>query len=122
MQRSPTIQLERHRNLAVITPSPAVGNALEDALERESRVVLDLLRANPPQGIVMDLSQLDYFGSLFLAFMIRCHTLTKKNGGSLVVAGASQRARDLFRMTALDTLWNSYKDQDEALQTFATPA
>jgi anti-anti-sigma factor len=122
MQQSPTIQLERHKKLAVITPSSAVGNALEPALERESRGVLDSLRANPPQGIVMDLSQVDYFGSLFLAFMIRCHTLTRKNGGNLVVAGASERIRDLLRLSALDTLWNSYEDQDEALRTLAAPA
>ena len=54
--------------------------------------------------------------------MIRCHTLAKKNGGGVVVAGASVRASELLRLSALDTLWNLYKDQTEALQAVGAPA
>jgi anti-anti-sigma factor len=121
-QRGPTLQLERRDGIAVLTPSLALSTAPEDVVERTARLALDPLRAEPPRGVVVDLSQVDAFGSIFLAFLVRCHTLAKKQGGRMVVAGPSPRARDLFRLTALDTLWEAYPDHTEAVRALASAA
>jgi anti-sigma B factor antagonist len=74
------------------------------------------MKDDPPSGVIFDLSQVSYFGSLFITFLLRCHLLLKKQGeGEVVLAGVSDRIRELLRMTNLDTLWALYDTPAEAL-------
>ena len=107
--------IERHGDIAVITPSPDVEKLPDNLMEQAAQMVLAPLRADPPTGLVFDLSQVDYVGSVFLSFLLRCHKRVKEHGCEVVVAGASPRARELLHMTALDTLWALYNTRTEAL-------
>ena len=108
--------IERHGDVAVITPSPDVEKMPDNLMEQAAQMVLAPLRADPPTGLVFDLSQVDYVGSVFLSFLLRCHKRVKEHGCEGVVAGASPRARELLHMTALDTLWALYGSKKEALE------
>ncbi len=110
-----TIRIERHGDIAVITPSPQVEQMPENLMEQAAQLVLAPLRADPPAGLIFDLSHVDYVGSVFLSFLLRCHKRVKEHGSEVVVAGASARARELLHMTALDTLWALYDTRAEAL-------
>jgi anti-anti-sigma factor len=114
-QSVPLFEVTHRDQTVVIKPSSAVATALENDLQQAASRVLDPLRARPPRAIVVDLSQLDYFGSLFLTFLIRCHSLLKKQDGRLVLAGASPRAREVLCLTALDSLWDTYPDAPAAI-------
>ena len=110
-----SIQIERHGDIAIITPSPEVEKMPENLMEQAAQLVLAPLRADPPAGLVFDLSKVDYVGSVFLSFLLRCHKRVKEHGSEVVVAGASSKARELLHMTALDTLWALYPTRKEAL-------
>jgi anti-anti-sigma regulatory factor len=45
--------------------------------------------------------------------------LVKKHGSEVVLAGASDRIRELLHLTALDTLWALYDTRSEAVQAMA---
>jgi anti-sigma B factor antagonist len=109
------IAIERHGDIAVIIPSPEVEKLAENLMEQAAQMVLAPLRADPPVGLIFDLSKVDYVGSVFLSFLLRCHKRVKEHGSEVVVAGASVRARELLHMTALDTLWALYADRAEAI-------
>jgi anti-anti-sigma factor len=109
------IDLEWHGDIAVITPSPEVEQKTEDLMEDAAQLVLGPLRADPPAGLIFDLSRVDYIGSVFLSFLLRCHKRAKEHGSEVVVAGASPRARELLHVTAMDTLWALYDTRAEAL-------
>jgi anti-anti-sigma factor len=111
-------QIERHGEIAIITPSPDVEKMPDNLMEQAAQVVLAPLRADRPTGLIFDLSQVDYVGSVFLSFLLRCHSV-KEHGCEVVVAGASPRARELLHMTALDTLWALYDNREEALEALA---
>jgi anti-anti-sigma factor len=68
----------------------------------------------------MDLTRMDYFGSRFIGFLIRCHRLVKDSGGQMVVVGASGRIHELLRLSALDRLWPFYQDRAHALQALTS--
>ena len=74
------------------------------------------LREGPPNGLIVDLSQVNFIGSVFISFLLRCHLLVKKQGAELVLAGVSDRVRELLRLTSLDTLWALYSSKTEALE------
>jgi len=107
--------IERHGDIAVITPSPEVEKMPENLMEQAAQMVLAPLRSDPPAGLIFDLSKVDYVGSVFLSFLLRCHKRVKEHGSEVVVAGASNRARELLHMTALDTLWALYATKNEAI-------
>ena len=111
--------LERHGDIAVITPSPDVEKMADNLMEQAAQMVLAPLRSDPPEGLVFDLTKVSFFGSVFLSFLLRCHKRVKEHGSEVVVAGASQRARELLHMTALDTLWALYGTRAEALEALS---
>src|SRR5215471_13546784 len=108
--------LERHGDIAVITPSPEVEKMPENLMDQAAQMVLAPLKTDPPAGLIFDLSRVDYVGSVFLSFLLRCHKRVKEHGSEVVVAGASPRARELLHLTALDTLWALYGSRSEALE------
>ena len=111
-----SIRIERHGDIAVIIPSPEVESMEETLIEQAAHMVVNSLQEDPPAGIVIDLSKVSYFGSVFLSFLLRCHTRAKKQGSEIVLAGVSDRARELLHLTALDTLWALYETRAEALE------
>jgi anti-sigma B factor antagonist len=111
--------LERHGDIAVITPSPELEKMPENLMDQAAKMVLAPLKADPPAGLIFDLSRVDYFGSVFLSFLLRCHKRVKEHGSEVVVAGASTRARDLLHLTALDTLWALYDTRAEAIEALS---
>jgi anti-sigma B factor antagonist len=115
--RNESFQIERRGDIAVITPSPEVENMPENLIEQAAQMVLAPLKANPPSGLIVDLSKVNFFGSVFISFLLRCHLLVKKQGAELVLAGVSDRVRELLRLTSLDTLWALYASRAEAVDS-----
>ncbi len=91
-----SFQIERHGDIAVFTPSPDVEEMPEDLIHQAAEFVLGPLREDPPAGLVIDLSQVEFFGSIFISFLLRCHMVVKKHGSDVVVAGANERLREAY--------------------------
>jgi anti-anti-sigma factor len=117
--QSQSFLLERHGDIAVVTPSPEVEKMPENLMDQAAQMVLAPLKADPPAGLIFDLSRVDYVGSVFLSFLLRCHKRVKEHGSEVVVAGASPRARELLHLTALDTLWALYDTRAEAVEALS---
>jgi anti-anti-sigma factor len=113
-------ELEWHGSTVVIVPASNVESMRWDLIEPAADVVMDPLREHEVPMIVFDLSDVSYFGSVFLALLLRCHKFVKSRGGELVLCGASKMANELLRVTALDTLWAIYDTREEALEAVAS--
>ena len=115
-----SFRIERHGDVAVIIPSPEVESMPENLIQQAAQMVLAPLRADPPAGLVIDLTKVKFFGSVFISFLLRCHMLVKKHGSEVVLAGPSERIRELLHLTALDTLWALYGSRAEALDALGS--
>ena len=114
-KHSESFQVERIGDIAVITPSPDVERMPEVLMEQAAQMVLAPLKEDPPGQIIVDLSEVNYFGSAFITFLLRCHLMVKNRGSELILAGVNKEIRELLRTTALDTLWALYDNADEAI-------
>lgn len=114
-----SFRIERHGEIAVVIPSPKVEEMHEVLIEQAAKMVIDSLREDPPAGIVIDLSQVNYVGSVFVSFLLRCHMLAKKQGSEIVLAGASEPARELLHLLDLETLWALYDTRQEAIDALS---
>ena len=117
--QSQSFRVERHGDIAVVIPSPEVESMHENLMQQAAEMVLAPLQEDPPAGLIIDLSQVKYFGSVFLSFLLKCHMLAKKRGSDVVLAGASTRSRELLHLTALDTLWALYDTRAEAVEALS---
>lgn len=111
------ISLEWHGDALVVIATGAVEALTWDIVEHAAEIVLDPIRQQKAPMVVFDMSQVQYFGSVFLALLIRCHKLVKTSGGVMVICGLHDLAKDLLHITALDTLWAIYPTREEALES-----
>lgn len=114
-----SFRIERHGEIAVVTPSAKVEEMHETLINQAAYLVIQSLREDPPAGIVVDLGQVYYFGSVFVSFLLRCHALAKRNGSEIVLAGASDRAKELLHLLDLETLWALYETRKEAIEALS---
>jgi anti-anti-sigma factor len=110
-----SFRIERHGEIAVVIPSPKVEEMHEALIAQAAKLVVNSLKEDPPAGIVIDLSNVNYVGSVFVSFLLRCHMLAKRQGSEIVLAGASDPARELLHLLDLETIWAIYKTRQEAI-------
>ena len=115
-----SFSVERHGEVAVIIPSPEVESMHDSLMQQAAEMVLAPLKDDPPSGLIIDLSQVKYFGSVFISFLLKCHMLAKRQGSEIVLAGASERCRELLSVTDLDKLWALYDTQKQALDVLGS--
>ena len=116
---SPTVRIERHGDIAVIVPASEVESMQWDLVQQAAEIVLAPLKRDPASNVVVDLSEVSFFGSVFLSLLLRCHKLVKEQGGEMVICGASDKARELLRLVALDTIWAIYDTREQAMEALS---
>jgi anti-sigma B factor antagonist len=114
-------QLIRRGDVLVVVPSPEIERLASNIIDEAAQVVLAPLRDRPATNVIFDLAKVHFFGSEFISFLLRCHLIVKKHGCEMVLAGVSERIRELLRQTALDTLWAIYDDRQQALEALSGP-
>ncbi len=115
MKNQEDFRLEWHGDVVVVTPASNIESMNWDLIEQAADLIMAPLRDQEVPLVIVDLSEVGYFGSVFLALLLRCHKFVKSKGGELVLCGASEMAAELLRITALDTIWAIYNTRDEAL-------
>jgi anti-anti-sigma factor len=113
------IQIERHGDIAVILPTNEVEAMQWEHIEQAAEIVLNPLQREPAAGVIVDLKDVSFFGSIFLSLLLRCHKMVKQHGGELVLCNTTEKARELLRLTALDTIWAIYDSREQAFDALS---
>ena len=111
-----SFELEWHGNIVVVVPAKSVESLNWDLVEQAADVIMEPMSTQEVPMVVVDLKDVGYFGSVFLALLLRCHKFLKRRGGQLVLCSANDVARELLKITALDTIWAIYDSRKEAMQ------
>jgi len=81
------ITIERHGEITLIVGTSALETIDPNLIEQAAHILLESVRLQDNPLLVIDLEQVDYFGSSFLALLLRCWKLVKVRGGLMVLAG-----------------------------------
>lgn len=108
--------IERHGDVTVITATPELEKLAYRLEEQVADLILEPLSREDNPLIVFDLSRVGNFGSMFLALLIRAWKLAVSHGGSMALAGVTERTRELLRVTSLDIVWPIYDTRHEAIE------
>ena len=88
----------------------SIGAAVDEFGDRWSQAITDGAR-----NIVVDLSRVPIVDSSGIGSMIRCHSELSKRGGKLKLVGAHEIVRNAFKMTRLDSVFEFYDKEADAL-------
>ena len=115
--RSPdAFTIERHGDLLVVVANPALEQIDQSLEQQVVEIIMSPILGQDSPLVLFDLTDVDYFGSMFLAVLLRCWKLSLTQGGMMVLSGVSERARELLRITSLDMVWPIYATRREAME------
>jgi anti-sigma B factor antagonist len=104
-----------------ITVVKCTGRIVEGAESAALQLhVNDLVAENP--YVLLDLGDVDFIDSSGLGLLVRCLLRTRNANGIFKVCGVSQRISEALRVTKLDTVFESYGSEAEAIVGFYLPS
>jgi anti-sigma B factor antagonist len=72
--------------------------------------------------IVLNLAKLSFVDSSFIGELVTCCLVTSRAGGALKVACPVRRVQELFVITRLGTIIESFENEATAVESFFKPA
>ena len=72
---------------------------------------------NPPAQTIINMSEVDFMDSSGVAVLIEALQLHRRNNGRLKLVGINQRVRSIFEVSRLDTVFEIYDSENEAVSS-----
>ncbi len=113
---------EREGDVLIITPTQNMGDLDLVGLNDPCRNLLDAVRDSDARHLLVDLGQVEYFGSIALSVFVKAWKTISTRGGTMVFCNASQHERSILAITKLDTIWPVVATRDEGLAVIASHA
>ncbi len=109
--KSLTYSLEPRGERCLVYWQGAAGYEQASVLDR----CLSEIQGQPNKIVVLDLSKVDYIGSVALGILVTLHRKMEARQGELRLVGATPQIREVFTLCALDKVFHSYPDVAAAL-------
>ena len=105
---------EQHDGVTVLDYGPGPHTFHEAEIADLTEPMLAACNAEPPK-VVVDLSEVEFFGSSFIELLFRLWKRLSDRSGDFALAGVSSYCQEVLDVTNLDKLWKSYETVDEAV-------
>lgn len=70
-------------------------------------------------NLIVDLGKVSWINSTGLGILISGYTTVSKGGGELKLLNVSERIQSIFMVSKLHTVFKSFDNEDEAINSFA---
>lgn len=109
-----------HHNEVTVLCLDLDEKTLDSAAAAEIDVLVFQLagQAEPP-WVVVDMRNVVFLGSAFLEVLLAAWKKLKERGGRLAICGLTPLCAEVFRVTKLDTLWETFPTREAALSAFS---
>jgi anti-sigma B factor antagonist len=92
-----------------------MGGADSDAFQRALRALVDAGH----RKVLVNLEQVSWINSSGLGILIEGFSALQRQGGTLKLVHVPPRIESVLAVTKLSTIFESYRQEDEAVQSFA---
>lgn len=109
------IKQEIRENIALLYLK---GNLMggSDSIELHEKVKSFI--ADKVEKVIIDLSKVKWMNSSGLGALMACMTSLKNAGGELKISGATEKIKNLFMITKLITIFDTYDNAERAVESF----
>lgn len=122
MQHLKIFQVQQIENTLVITPQGEGSAFRYQDLHLETNAVRAKLAAPEIRNLIIDLSQMSYFGSEFIGALVSLLRETRTRKGKACICSASPQMLQVLQNMSLFKLWPYYETQDQAAAELAALA
>jgi anti-sigma B factor antagonist len=110
-----TIKEEIRENIAILYLK---GNMMGGPDTMQIHEKIKSLLVDKIQNVVIDLSKVKWMNSSGLGSLMACMSTLKNGGGQLKISGATEKIKNLFMITKLMTIFETYETTDRAIASF----
>ena len=110
-----TIKEEIRDNIAILHLK---GNMMGGPDTMEVHEKVKSLIADKVTKVVIDLSKVKWMNSSGLGALMACMTSLQNSDGQLKISGATDKIKNLFMITKLMTIFNTYETVDRAVASY----
>ncbi len=111
------IRLVRQNDVTVLELGPAYDSLDDAALEDLGSLLLTKAATANPPFLVLDLSNTDFIGSLFIEVLVRAWKRLTERGGTFALCGVQPFCDEVLRTSRLDTLWGTFPTRKQAVRS-----
>lgn len=116
MATQPKPTVTHHENVTVISFGPELESLDEVHLEVVGETILNAADKADPPRLVVDLSNVNFFGSSFIEILFRmANRMSGREGGRFAIAGLTPYCAEVLSITHLDELWPTFDTVDGAV-------
>lgn len=91
-------------------------------LQMEGNYVRTMAADKKYRGLIIDLSNMNYFGSEFIGALITIAREKKNRGGKAVVCGAAPQMLEVLQNMSLFKIWPYYPTREDAVSALNAPS
>ena len=102
-------------HVAVVDLAGKITVGEGDAVLREG--VVELLQSDQKQ-ILLNLRKVPYMDSAGIGEMVACYKAARDKNGTVKLLNPSEKVSDLLQITRLEEVFETYRDEKEALRSF----
>ena len=77
--------------------------------------------ADGHRGLLLNLSDVPYMDSTSVGELVSAYITVRNNDGVLKLVGPTERIRELLSVAKLDTVFEVYDNEADAVQSFSSP-
>jgi anti-anti-sigma factor len=107
--------------ILIVLPKVEAGSFRYHELHREANSIRDLLSKPEIRHLVLNLSQLEYFGSEFIGSLVSMAREVRQRQGQAVICAAHPTMLDVLQNMSLFKLWPYYETEAEAIEHLRDP-
>ncbi len=121
MTSKPTPIITTENTVTLISLGREFDNLDEKLLDEVKDIILDAANAADPPLIVLDLSNVSFFGSSFIEVLFRIwNRVNGQEGGKFGICGLTPYCKEVLEVTHLDRLWGIFETKAEALSAVSS--
>lgn len=112
------IKLMRQNDVTIIELETAYDSLDDTALDELGSLLLTTAVTADPPYVVLDLSNTNFIGSLFIELLVRAWKRLTERCGAFALCCVQPFCEEILEITRLNTLWESYPDRERAVKSF----
>ena len=88
-----------------------------EGIDELRNAINDAIQDNQTK-LLLNFDQVPYLDSTGLGEVVRSYTSVKKEGGTVKIVNLTQKVKDLLSVTKLITVFETFEDEDKAVNSF----
>ncbi len=116
--------VEHEKSVTILNLASCCPRWGSEQIDEHRTSLLDQsLKVNHDQALLIDMSQVTFFGSAFIELLLQIwNNIKQKSGAKMAICCASNYCMDIITITRLDSIWTIYPSRQSAIEGLTSKA